>query len=47
MTEALAKKINARKLLKNIIATTFQEAQNCLNKDATNTNKTIENLSSY
>ena len=42
MTEALAKKKNVRKVLKNIIAATLQEAQDYLNEDATNTNETIE-----
>ena len=45
MIEALAKKINLRKVLKSIIATSLQEAQGYLNEDATN--KTIEILSSY
>ena len=45
MADALAKKVNIRKVLKNIIATTFQEAQNYLNEDATN--ETIETLSPY
>ena len=45
MVDALAKKVNVRTVLKNIIATTFEEAQGYLNKDATN--KTIEILSSY
>ena len=40
-------KESVRKVLNNIIATTFQEAQGYLNEDATNTNETIEILSSY
>ena len=40
MADALAKKVNVRKVLKNIIAITLQEAQGYLNKDATN--ETIE-----
>ena len=47
MAEALAKKKNTRKVLKNIIATTPQEAQGYLSEDATNTNETIEVLLSY
>ena len=47
MAEALAKKKNTRKVLKNIIATTPQEAQGYLSEDATNTNETIEILLSY
>ena len=47
MAEALAKKINTRKVLKNVIAATPQETQGYLNEDATNTNETIETLSSY
>ena len=47
MVEALAKKKNTRKVLKNIIATTPQEAQGYLSEDATNTNETIEILLSY
>ena len=47
MAEALAKKKNTRKVLKNIIATTPQEAQVYLSEDATNTNETIEILLSY
>ena len=34
MADALAKKLNIRKVLKNIIATTLQESQACLNEDA-------------
>ena len=34
-------------MLKNIIATTLQEAQCYLNEDATNTNETMEILSFY
>ena len=45
MTHALAKKVNVRKVLKNTIATTLQEAQGYLNEDATN--ETIEILSFY
>ena len=45
MTRALAKKVNVRKVLKNTIATTLQEAQGYLNEDATN--ETIEILSFY
>ena len=45
MADALAKKVNVRKVLKNTIATTLQEAQGYLNEDATN--ETIEILSSY
>ena len=45
MADALAKKVNVRKVLKNVIATTLQEAQGYLNEDATN--ETIEILSSY
>ena len=41
MTKALAKKINIRKVFKNGIATTLQEAQGYLNEDDTNTNETI------
>ena len=47
MAEALAKKKNTRKVLKNIIATTPQEAQGYLSEDATNTNETIKILLSY
>ena len=47
MAEAIAKKKNTRKVLKNIIATTPQEAQGYLSEDATNTNETIEILLSY
>ena len=47
MTEAVAKKINVGEVLKYIIATTLLEAQFYLNEDATNTNETIEILSSY
>ena len=35
------------KVLKNIIATTLQETHGYLNKNAANTNETIEVLSSY
>ena len=45
MADALATKVNVRKVLKNVIATTLQEAQGYLNEDATN--ETIEILSSY
>ena len=45
MVDALVKKINVRKILKNIVATTLQEAQGYLNEDATN--ESIEILSSY
>ena len=45
MADALAKKVNVRTVLKNIIATTLQEAQGYLNEDTTN--ETIEFLSSY
>ena len=45
MTETLAKKRNVRKVLKNIVATSLQEAQGYLNENATN--KTTEILSSY
>ena len=43
MDDALAWKVNVRKVLKNIIATTLQEAQGYLNEDATN--ETLEILS--
>ena len=42
MADALAKKVNVRKVLKNIIATTLQEAQGYLNEDATN--ETLRNF---
>ena len=42
MDDALAWKVNVRKVLKNIIATTLQEAQGYLNEDATN--ETLEIL---
>ena len=42
-----ANTINVRKVLKNIIAATLQEAQCYLNEGATNTKETIETLSSY
>ena len=45
MANALTNKVNVRKVLKNIIATTLQEAQGYLNEDTTN--ETIEILSSY
>ena len=45
MADALAKKVNVRKVLKNIIATTLWEAQGYLNEDATN--ETIEIWLSY
>ena len=43
MDDALAWKVNVRKVLKNIIATKLQEAQGYLNEDATN--ETLEILS--
>ena len=46
MTEALAKKINVGEVLKHV-PTTLLEAQFYLNENATNTNETIEMLSSY
>ena len=45
MADAVAKKVNVKIVMKNIIATTLQEAQSYLNEDATN--ETIEILSSY
>ena len=45
MDDAVAKKVNVKIVMKNIIATTLQEAQSYLNEDATN--ETIEILSSY
>ena len=42
-----SKKVIVREVLKNIIATTLQEAQCYLNEDATNTNETMKILSSY
>ena len=45
MADVLAKKVNVRKVLKNIIATTLQEAQGYLNEGATY--ETIEILSSH
>ena len=45
MADALAKKVNVRTVLKNVIATTLQEAQGYLNEDTTN--ETIEFLLSY
>ena len=45
MADALAKKVNVRTVLKNVIATTLQKAQGYLNEDTTN--ETIEISSSY
>ena len=45
MADVLAKKVNVRKVLKNIIATTLQEAQGYLNEGATY--ETMEILSSH